>query len=165
MSTTVNLVQKNGDEIKKIQHEIEDINLLQFQNAMKVIKDIVVEVQKSPELAALVQDLFAGEGGETDELKMDKQFLSNLIGSFDLFLVHLPDQAFKLLSTLSNIELNTLKEQKVLAVFDIYDAVLEENDIEALVERGKKSLAKSKAALAFRVVTARATGALQAGQH
>lgn len=165
MSTTVTLVQKNGEDIKRIAHEIEDINLLQFQNAMKVIKDIVVEVQNSPELAALVQDLFASDEGENDQMKLDKQFISNLIGSFELFLVHLPDQAFKLLSALSNIKLEQLKEQKVMAVFDIYDAVLEENDIEALVERGKKSLAKSKAALAFRVGVGKMTGALSSAQH
>lgn len=164
MSTTVTLVQKNEDEIKKIHHEIEDIDLVQFENTMQIIQDIVVEVQKKPELKALVQSLFASEG-EEDQLQLDAQFIQNIVGSFDLFLTHLPGQAFKLLATLSNIKLDLLKKQKVMAVFDIYDAVIEENDIEALVERGKKSLAKSKAKLAFRIGVGKMTGALKAGQH
>lgn len=163
MSTTVTLVQKNEDEIKKIHHEIEDIDLVQFQNTMQIVQDIVVEVQKKTELKALVQNLFAGD--EDSQTQLDAQFIQNLVGSFDLFLTHLPEQAFKLLSTLSNIKLDLLKKQKVMAVFDIYDAVLEENDIEALVERGKKSLAKSKAKLAFRIGVGKVTGALKAGQH
>ncbi|MFD2924167.1 hypothetical protein [Halobacillus naozhouensis] len=158
MSTTVTLkVKGEAGDIQKQQNEIEAINLLQFEQTMKVIKDVFVQVQEDEGLKQLFANIFKEEqkpeGEEKDEESQeddeDAQFIMNLIDSFDTIAVHLPAKAVHLLSVLSDIEINTLQKQKMLDVMDIYDAVIEENDLERLWKRAKKSLATTKAKMAF----------------
>ncbi|MBP3950341.1 hypothetical protein [Bacillus suaedae] len=165
MGTTINLKIKDEKEsiIKSISHEIEDIDLGQFQEMMKVINEILKGLQEDPALKDLFSSLFQEDQVDpedptsTEEKKketegldfVDKKFLSNLINSFEPLLVHMPDKAIKLLSILSGISLQVLKKQKLFVVLDIYEAVIEENDLERLVNRIKKSLVATRTKMAF----------------
>ena len=147
-------VKDNEGNIKKEQHEIEGIDLFQFEQMMKVIKDVFVELQKDESLSQLFKDLFDGQGEDED---MDAVFIQNIVNSFETLALKLPNQAFRLLSILSGIEFDTLRKQKMLDAFDIFDAVVEENDLERLWKRAKKSLATTKVKLAFAKKVKKAT--------
>lgn len=153
MATQITLKIKDEEgNIQKRQHEIEDINLLQFKQMMKVLKDIFVQLQEDESLKQLFMDLFNQEVDKAGEGELDtneQQFINNLINSFETLAVHMPEKAIQLLSILSEIDENTLKEQKIFDVFDVFDAVIEENDIERLWKRAKKSFAKSKVKMSF----------------
>ncbi|KQL57236.1 MULTISPECIES: hypothetical protein [Bacillaceae] len=147
MATKVTVIYKDDNGVvQKEQHSVEDLNLFQFQELMKVVKDIFTKVEQDSQLKELFGELFnAEEEGE----EADMAFIAKLTGSFDTLAVYLPEQAFKLLSILSGVEYKILVQQKAIDALDIYDAVIEENDIEKLWKRAKKSLAGTKAKLTF----------------
>jgi hypothetical protein len=152
MSTVVTLKVKDeqGNVIKR-QHEIEDINLLQFEKMMEVVKEIIHELKNDNSLTDLVVEVFNGETTpaeieeSAEELAKDADFILKIANSFETIAVRMPHLAFRLLSVLSGIDLVLLQQQKLNDVFDIFDAVVEENDIERLVNRVKKSLGKTLA--------------------
>lgn len=157
--TIVKLKIKEGDTVKTHNHEIESIDGFQLQRTLKVVKDVFVLVQKDPALENLFKALT--EGGEEGE-SLDSRFISHAIGAFEVLMMNLPEQAYELLSATSGIPLDTLKSQKVFDIFDIYEAVIEENDIEALVARSKKSLAATKIKFNFLKKAKKATEKKQA---
>ncbi|MUK89157.1 hypothetical protein GMD78_12315 [Ornithinibacillus sp. L9] len=141
---------KKDNVVETIQHEIEELDLIQISETLKVINDIFILAQKDEGLQALLEEAFdtAQEQGVEAE-NMDDETSARLfkatLGAFETLLLRIPEQAFKLLSVLSGIELEKLMTQKVEVVFDIYDAILEVNDMDKLIKRAKKSLAVTKA--------------------
>lgn len=163
MATTVTLkIKDEQGNVTKKQHVIEDIDLLQFEKMMEVIKDIIQEAKNDESLNDLVISVFGGKDPgelESEELaeKEDLEFIMKAVNSFDVLAVRMPKQALKLVSVLSGIDLDTIRQQKVIDLFDIYDAVLEENDIERLVNRVKKSLSVTVAKTKFLQLARKAT--------
>lgn len=153
--TNITLKTKQGDTVKKTQHEVEALNLFQLSDSLKVVKDVFAMMQDDPALQDLFTELFA-EGAADDET-LDSQFLRHAVGAFEVLLVNVPEKAYELLSAMSGIKLDVLKEQKVIEVFDIYDAILEVNDIEKLITRAKKSLAATKVKMNFMKIAKKAT--------
>ena len=156
---TLKIKDQEGNTTKQ-QHEIEEIDLMQFQETMKIIKDVFKEVQEDESLKGLFADWFAGtneEGAEEMAQRLDETFIQNAINSFETLAIHMPEKAFKLLSVLSGVPFETLRTQKVNDVFDIYDAVVEENDLQRLFNRAKKSLAATKAKMTFLKIVKKAT--------
>lgn len=167
MTTTVNLKIKQQDgSVKTTPFEVEGINLYQFEDVMKIVKNAFVELQKDDALQGLLESLFANPEGETEEqaLAMEQRFLQNLVGGFDVLLVEMPSKAFEMISTLSGIELEVLKKQSPETAFDVFDAILEANNVEKLVERAKKSLAKTKAKMTFLNLKRKATDMVKSAQ-
>lgn len=142
----INLKIKNGNSTETIQHEVEPINLFQFKNAMKILKDIVDELRREDLLQPLLDGIDGSEAAPGEE---NQAMIAYLAGAFEMLMIEIPDHALHLLATLSGIDYETLMAQKLEDAFEIYDAVLEVNDIEKLVERGKKSLAVTKSRTAF----------------
>jgi DNA-binding response OmpR family regulator len=137
--------------IKKVQHDIEPIKLFQFTKTLAAVKDILNALNEDGTVAEFFETTFAAQpelkDGKIDEKAIeemtkqaDNQFLVNAIKSFESLAVRVPDKAFELLAVLSGIEREVLDQQDILDVLDIYDAVLEANDIEGLITRLKKSL-------------------------
>ncbi len=162
MATTVVLkIKDEHGNITKQNHGIEDIDLDQFQQLMKTVNDIIKQLKEDHSLKELVSEVFESEEDEPDieDVIKDKdtEFILKAVNSFETLLIRLPEQAYKLLSILSGIELSLLKKQKLMDVMDIYDAILEENDIERLITRIKKSLVLTGAKLKFKELVQKAT--------
>ena len=156
MSTQITLkIKDEKGNIQKRQHESEDINLLQFEQMLEVVKDIFVQLQDNKSLKQLFIDFFNDNELSSEELEQAKdiRMIQSLISSFETLAFHMPQQAIRLISVLSGIEINILQQQKMLDVFDIYDAVIEENDLEKLWKRTKKSLAATKVKMSFIKIT------------
>lgn len=163
MGTTITLkIRDDQGNITKKQHEIEDINLIQFEQMMTVLKDIFRDMQQDSSLVDFLNDIFGGKvkpGDSPEEFEnaMDQEFVRKAVGSFETIAVKMPSQAFRLLSVLSGIDIEILRQQKLADVFDIFDAVVEENDLERLINRAKKSLAGTVAKVKFLQIARKVT--------
>jgi hypothetical protein len=101
-----------------------------------------------------VQTLFNGDAMPdltTDDAKAqaleslkDERFMTGLASAFDKLIETLPDRAFNLLSILSGIDAETLEKTYFDELFDVYDAIMEENDIKKIVDRVKQSFFATK---------------------
>lgn len=140
----VSLKVKKENTVETIQHEVNPISLQQMENSLVVINDIFKIADEDPRLKELVQEAMEASQQEDND-NAEAGFIQKLIGAFDVLLLKIPQKAFELLSILSDVDIQTLRQQEALDVFDIYDAVIEVNDIEKLVKRAKKSLAVTKA--------------------
>ncbi len=148
MKVTIKI--KEGNTTSAEQYEIEEVNIIQMTKAIKVIKDIFDVVIKDENLLSVMEEIFEETQQEDGDEKTAEEFFTqnfakNLIGSLDVLLLEVPEKVFELLSVLSGIEYDVFVQQKPEEAFDIYDAILEVNDIEKLVNRAKKSLALTKA--------------------
>lgn len=153
MSTVITLKIKDQEgNVKKENHEVEEIDVLQFKQLMKTVKEIMAKVNENEDLKVLFGSLTNGQGLDDEEVGFaaDQDVITKAIASFDMLAVELPDQAFKLLSILSGVELAVMEKQKLKDVMDIYDAVLEENDMDDLINRAKKSLALTQTKFKFK---------------
>ncbi|WP_028976440.1 hypothetical protein [Sporolactobacillus terrae] len=144
MATTIQLkIKDESGNIKVENHEIEEIVLDQYIGMMKVLNDALKTVNGDQGLAQLL-DFFNSKADEESAQQRDIRFAYAVVGSFDALAVRLPEHAVQLVSVLSGISLDALKSQKLGVIFDIYDAIITENDIEKLMSRAKKSLALTK---------------------
>ncbi len=157
----VTLKVKKDNTVETIQHEIESINLLQFQKSLKIIKEVLDIVQKDESLKNLLVGAIESASND-DEEELDTRFLASAVEAFEVLLINIPEKAFELLAAMSGIGYDTLMSQKAEDVFDIYDAILEVNDIEKLFKRAKKSLAVTKAMTSFLKKSKKATKSAQA---
>lgn len=149
-----------GEMITKSQaFEIEKLNFFKFMGVTKLVKDIIAEVKKDENLAELFSQLFTAAEVETEEeaVQMDKSVLGAAAESFQTLAVYLPEKALELLSSLSGIDKDVLVNQEIDAILNVYDAVLEVNDIEELSTRVKKSLALTKSAFKLKALTEKVT--------
>lgn len=142
----VNLKIKEDNKTETIQHEIEELNLIQVTRAIKTIRDVIKLAQDDENLKELLEEVFdeAQEDGEDAEEEFGKDIAQKLFGALDILLVEVPEKAFELLAIMANIEHKVFMQQKPEDVFDIYDAVIQVNDIEKLINRAKKSLELTK---------------------
>lgn len=135
-------------------YEVEEITVKQFKNGMKLVKNIFEMLKGNGNLAEFVGFL-ANE--KTDEEKskqdLDVEFGVKLAESFNYLLEEFPEVAVEVLAVASNIDADIIDAQPLDALFDIFDAVVEVNDIEKLISRGKKSLAVTKAKWQIRKMT------------
>lgn len=143
----VTLKIKKDNTVESVQHEVEPINLFQFQKALKIIKEVFDIIQKDESLKTLLAE--AIESAESDEQELDSRFVQYLIEAFEVLLINIPEKAFELLAALSGIGYDTLMSQQPEDAFDVYDAILEVNDIEKIINRAKKSLAATKSKTKF----------------
>lgn len=157
MSKSINLVieKTEGEQTSytTVSHEIKKINVLQFKQIMAAIKDIIKEVEKDESLKELFGSLtnMSQTAGEDEELRMDQDVITKAVNSFETLAVHLPEHAFKLLGIVSKVKPDVLETQEFERVFEIYDTVLEVNNIEELINRAKKSLTLTQSMFKFKM--------------
>lgn len=147
----------NGDTFENVQHEISKIKIHQITKSLAVIKDIFGIVQGDESLKAAFGEFMNSVGEEEASDQSGEELMVKLMGAYETLLLNLPDKAIELLSALSGIEKDIVMAQDVEDVFDIYDAVVEENDIEKLINRAKKSLAVTKQKIRFKAIAEKAT--------
>lgn len=141
----VNLKVEKDNAVETFQHEIKKANIQQITGALKVITDVVKKIDGDEGVENFISK--AMEFAEREDVQDMEVFyvVAKIIpGIADTLLQDMPEKALELLATLSGIEYDVLVQQDPFDVMDIYDAVIEINDIERLIERGKKSLAATK---------------------
>lgn len=146
--TKVNLKVTEGNTTETILHEVSVLNIEQFQETMVIVSDIFETIQNNDSLKSLFQKFNEDSGIEDEEISFEMLF-TYAIGAFDLILKALPTQAIKLVSVLSGVKPDLLKKQDYFDFMDIFDAVLEVNDLEKMHKRGKSSLAILQAKTKF----------------
>lgn len=149
------------------QKSIRKLKFYQIEDVLTKIHEVYKIIQEDENMSLLFAELF-GEDEPVDEIALakftdeeriqieadkqkaaEKRFFKGLAGSFPLLLLHLPKHAIELLVAASDVEKELLRSQDFETILDVYDAVLEVNDIEVMLERIKKSLAATKQAVAF----------------
>lgn len=133
-------------------YEIEKLNFRKFIGVSKTVKTIIETVKGDDVLVDVFRQMFVGApdmDNETPEEKAerDAEFMGKLVLAFQTLAVEIPEKAIELLSQLSSIEVNTLMDQDFEVVLDVYDAVLEVNNVPELIERVKKSSELTKSAM------------------
>ena len=156
----------NGEvTIRKV--EIERIKLFQFTSTIKIVKDILVALNEQGALKDLLETTFSDpskaaglDQAQVEEMmtQLDNKFMINAVEAFKELAVSLPDKFIELVAVLSGIDKDTLNKQDLFDVLDVFDAIVEVNDLDALFTRLKKSLGATVSKLKFLQVRKEATG-------
>jgi Zn-dependent M32 family carboxypeptidase len=143
------------------QYTINPLKAKQFLGLMKEVNKAIKELQSNESLGALFDDLF--DEAQTDQTSeevmqnLDANFLKKVVDSFDVIATEIPETAFRILSVTSGVPVDIIEEQGYEGVLEVYEAVLEENDIEKMVNRVKKSLEKTQGKIKFLNLKRKAT--------
>lgn len=125
----------------------------QLKKTLKKIQEIVSMVEGEESVSELMNyfmDMKA-EAGETPEGNPDiklgeemenKIFMSNLMGAIKILLNQLPDEFIELISIISGLDEELIDDQDYDVLFDIIEAIIEENDINTIVKRTKEAFFK-----------------------
>lgn len=156
VNETINIKQMNAFQIKKLAKEIngllKDINGNDhFRNALnnffdksaenkELNKEIIRKAQKEGK-DVLEEQIYSTR--DTIE-QVGGQFVTDIMGSMEILLSDAPETATELLSIAANIDSQLLDAQNAYTFLDVFDAVVEVNDLEKLKERLKKSQASLK---------------------
>ncbi len=150
---SLKIKDKEKNSVTTEQFEIEEVNLRQVTKTIKIVKDVIGLAQEDEDLKGLLSELFDSaeqqvvKGAKTEaetEEEFGQNITQHLTGAIDVLLMEIPDKVVELLAVLSDIEVDTLMEQKAEEVLDVYDAIIQVNDIDKLIARGKKSLKLTK---------------------
>ena len=151
----IKLTIKNGDTKETQQFEIDRVTTLQMIKLKNEIGAVMKELKANGELTNVLEGLFSGDMMPTDistkdaqaqalEQLKDQRFVNGMAGAFDKLIETVPDRAFNILSIVSGIDKETLEKTYFDEIFDVYDAVMEENDIMKIVDRVKQSFFQTK---------------------
>jgi hypothetical protein len=131
---------------------IKKLNFRKFIGVSKTVKDIIETVKKDETLVEVFRQMFVGAPdleNETPEEKAerDAEFMGKLVLAFQTLAVEVPEKAIELLGQLSGIDVDVLMDQDFEVVLNVYDAVIEVNNVPDLIERVKKSSELTKSAM------------------
>lgn len=140
---------------------IDELSFFQFAKLLKVLNKAFEELKADNEMNQFIETVF-GQNVQADTpqemlAQMDKEIMVKAMGAFNFLAVKLPERLMEIVSTLSGVEQSILEAQKIAKVMDVFDAIIEANDIEALVERVKKSFGATAAAMKFLNLKRKAT--------
>lgn len=151
---TLTVTQETADGIvtKNPVVDIKKINFKKFMGVTKLIKEIIKTVKEDENLSDTFSTMFLEEAPEVEptaeeKAAKDKEFASKLIASFEVLAEEIPEKALELLSMLSGIKEEDLEEQDFFVFLDVYEAVIEVNNVPELLERVKKSFETTKKAM------------------
>lgn len=162
---TLTRINEKGD-VESEQVTIRKMRFRYFNRALALVTEIIEEVDKTPELRGLIIELLFGvqfdrsqfpdkTKEELDAMEVlyfnqrGNRFMAGLYSSFRTLLAVLPDLTMELIAVMANIDKDLMLDQEPAEGFDILDAVLEVNDIEELVVRGKQSFKLIQSAFDF----------------
>jgi hypothetical protein len=156
----VSLTIKTGNVKESVMFEIDRITTFQALKLKTEVGLILKDLKQNGELTNVIGDLFNGQvdittlkpdqdgnvnvDREQIEQLMDQRFINGMAGAFDKLLDIVPERAMNLLSILSGIDRETLEKAYLDELMDVYDAIMQENDIMKIVERIKKSFFGTK---------------------
>lgn len=173
MTKNIMLLKKNGTTSEDVPHKVESISIFQFMKTLNVVKDILKIAKEDQSIANAIEnfmnandetavpevslekvDILDEEAAKEQKAAVDKEqkeaYRKSLMEAFEVILTKVPEKAFELLSINADIDSKTLEQQKLLTVFDIFDAIVEVNDVFAIIERAKKSLDVTSSKMKFK---------------
>lgn len=132
--------------------KMKKLNFRKFIGVSKTVKEIIETVKKDETLVEVFRSMFVGApdlDNETPEEKAerDAEFMGKLVLAFQTLAVEVPEKAIELLGQLSGIDVDVLMDQDFDVVLNVYDAVIEVNNVPELIERVKKSSELTKSAM------------------
>jgi hypothetical protein len=149
--------EENGQVVRvEEQFTIDKMSFGAMMSLVKEINGVMQDVKGNNDLKNLVEDAFKDMGGQDgqsletiDDLNVmeslqDERFVNGLAGAFDYIIENLPDRAQKIISIASDIPVGTLQKAYAEEVLDVYDAIVEMNNIVSLWGRVKKSFLSTK---------------------
>ena len=140
---------------------IKPMTTFQFLRSTKILKTTIDTLTADDNISGALSGLFdnVDEGDSAQEAisKAGSQFLKDAAGSIGLLVEVAPESANELIATMAGMHPAELGAQPVMTFFDILDAVVEENDIQAVVDRVKSSYEKLGQAMGWLKVKAEAT--------
>lgn len=149
MATNVNVIVygENTEETKT--YRIRQASVFKLIEVNKEINEILQAAAENEAISTALAEVFNIAGTEQEQsLLNDYSKIGRvLVGSFETIAVTLPEQAMKILSTLSGIPEDVLKEQAIEEMCDIFDAIVKENDFDNMKYRLKKSFGLAKSQL------------------
>lgn len=162
---TLTRINEKGD-VESEQVTIRKMRFRYFTRALQLVTEIIEEVDKTPELRGLIIEMLFGvqfdrsqfPGKTKEELdEMEKvyfsqrgnRFMAGLYSSFRTLLAVLPEQTLELVAVMAHIDKDLMLDQEPAEGFDVINAVIEVNDIEELVVRGKQSFTLIQSAFEF----------------
>jgi hypothetical protein len=153
----VSLTIKTGNVKESEIFEIDRITTLQVLKLKTEVGAILKELKANGELTNVLEGLIGGDMKPSDiadmnqkeileqlESAKDERFITGIAGAFDKLLDTLPERALSILSIMSGIDYDIIVKTDFLDLMDIYDAVMQENDILKIVDRIKKSFFGTK---------------------
>src|SRR5690606_9084211 len=69
----------------------------------------------------------------------DAQFAQSALKIFRILLGKIPDHVIEVMSAVTRIDVELILDQEPVRLFDIFEAILQTNDVMELIERGKGS--------------------------
>lgn len=156
---------ENNKEISE-QKTIKPMDVFQIQKLAKNVNALLKEIKSNEFLQKALEDIFKSidktqklnreliaKNKENDRVTIKSELYTfkdeiigvghelseNVLGSLTLLLEDAPESIVNVLSTATRIDVNTLNAQDPYTFLDIFDAVVEVNDVPKLVERLKKS--------------------------
>jgi hypothetical protein len=120
----------------------------QLKKALKKIQEIINLVQDGEGTSELIEYFMSMDkgAGAVDTALEDKMFIENVLGSFNILFNKVPDELTELIAIVSGVDEDIIDEQDYDTLFDIVQAIIEENDFKAMIDRAKNTFftARSK---------------------
>lgn len=154
---------KEGQTVREEQQfTIDRVSTWGMLKIKSEVTDILRDIKGNGDLVTVINDFMNGQmkpGEEKVDIKKldikdvkpdqleklkDERFVNTMAGALELLLDTMPERVFRLLALLSDIDEETLKNTYFEELFDVYDAVMAENDISRIVDRVKKSFSGTK---------------------
>lgn len=164
--TDVTLKTIEGNKEVSETFEIKPMNVFQVMRLSKEINNLLSDIKGNEHLKNALNNYFeqSAENKEKNNAAIEKaqaegrdvlaeqiystrdtisqvggDFINDVLGSLEILLSDAPETLTELIATASNIDSNVVKSQDLYVFLDIFDAVVEVNDVNKLVERLKKS--------------------------
>lgn len=164
--TQVTLKTIEGNKEVSETFEIKPMNVFQVMRLSKEINNLLSDIKGNEHLKNALNNYFeqSAENKEKNNAAIEKaqaegrdvlaeqiystrdtisqvggDFINDVLGSLEILLSDAPETLTELIATASNIDSNVVKSQDLYVFLDIFDAVVEVNDVNKLVERLKKS--------------------------
>lgn len=140
-------VQIEIEENKFDEVRIKKMRMKQLKRALKKVQEIISIFEEDENTADLISYFMDMEKTEVtvgeDQLK-DKMFMENILAAMKMLFNRVPDELTELVSIISKIEEDLLDEQDYDVFLDVVMECIKENDIKAMINKGKEAFTMGK---------------------
>jgi TRAP-type uncharacterized transport system substrate-binding protein len=135
------------EEGKMDEFRIKKMRMKQLKRALKKVQEIISIFEEDENTADLISYFMDMEKTEVavgeDQLK-DKMFMENILAAMKMLFNRVPDELTELVAIISKIEEELLDEQDYDVFLDVVIECIKENDIKAMINKGKEAFTMGK---------------------